>query len=434
MAVTRRTRSLSPTNTGRTREVFEGRRRDNGKWESIGGTPVMGSAPTFHGSQITDSEEHQWPPSGGQHDVGGPFFTIKKSVRKNFSRHSWIKEQDTNPAFEPVYGRYRFNCDVPWSCPIETVVVGSELQPKWPTALNSSNSSLTALGATAASRCRPTAGEVDLSTALGELFRDGIPRLIGAKTWRERTLRARNAGDEYLNVEFGWDPLISDVKSFGETVINSHSILSQYERDRGRVIRRSYSFPVEESSTDIVLSTNKSPDGPLLFDTPKIPGSLIGGKWSRTTSTFKRRWFSGAFVYGSPARVEHVQTSAGLAEEADRLFGVSLTPDVLWNLTPWSWAIDWFSNTGDVLSYMGDVISQGLVMQYGYFMEHTFQKVEYSLVGCSYKNEAIRVPNAVLVTETKSRTKANPFGFGVTWNGLSAAQAAILAALGISRT
>jgi hypothetical protein len=128
-----------------------------------------------------------------------------------------------------------------------------------------------------------------------------------------------------------------------------------------------------------------------------------------------------------------VAGSASAAEIADKLFNLSLTPDVLWNLTPWSWAIDWASNTGDVLAYIGDVAAQGLVMQYGYFMEHTVQKVEYSLSGVVFHDQPINVPNAKLVTETKSRTRANPFGFGITWDGLSAIQAAILAAIGITR-
>jgi hypothetical protein len=35
--------------------------------------------------------------------------------------------------------------------------------------------------------------------------------------------------------------------------------------------------------------------------------------------------------------------------------------------------------------------------------------------------------------ETKTRRRANPFGFGVSWEALSARQIAILTALGITR-
>jgi hypothetical protein len=426
--MTHKTRSTRKFGGFTTRGSLEQRLASTGKWEVVQSEATL--QPPMTGSQSTDSEGHPWPPSGGG-DVGGPFFTVKQMGSKPHSMLSNVTKEIALGG--PTYDRGRFRFARPVSCPIETITVGGKIQPKWPTALNSPSASLTALGATAISRCRPTAAEVDLSTAVGETYRDGLPKVVGSRSWRERTLRARNAGDEYLNVEFGWAPLLSDIQSFGETVRNSDRIIKQYERDRGRLVRRSYFFPVERTETEQILSGAQYPDGLGQFDVSFSYGASKPGVWYKRTTTVKKRWFKGAFVYGAPLRSDNVGSSASAAEIADRLYGTALTPDVLWNLTPWSWALDWVSNTGDVLAYIGDVASQGLVMQYGYFMENTVHKVTYSLVGSEYHSFPMRVPNASLVTETKSRSQANPFGFGITWDGLSTAQAAILAAIGITR-
>jgi len=120
------------------------------------------------------------------------------------------------------------------------------------------------------------------------------------------------------------------------------------------------------------------------------------------------------------------------ALEAKKLLGISLTPETLWNLAPWSWTVDWFSNAGDVISNVSDWATDGLVMRYGYLMEHSIVKDTYLMNGTGSKSVP-SCPPLQLVTETKLRKRANPFGFGLTWNGLSAVQLAILGALGISR-
>jgi len=402
------------------------KRISDGVWVMDVGYPAVAATdPGFHGMQITTSEGHDWPPSGGLRDVGGPFTTTRRDIKYDVAT---VSRQFEAPIVNDLYSRIRFQAEG-WRfrCPVS--MVGGK--PAFPTAQNSTDSSLNSWGAKAVSSCRPTAAEVDLSTALGETFTDGIPSIVGSRTWRDRTLRARNAGDEYLNVEFGWLPLVSDITALGHTVKNSDAIISQYERDRGRLVRRSFSFPEIRTvtTTDLGLATAECSN----LTTSGFTGATVAGKWSLETTTLIKRWFKGGFVYGAPLRQDNVGSSATSAEIADRLFNASLSPDTLWNLTPWSWAIDWATNIGDVLAYAGDVASQGLVMQYGYIMEHTSREYKYKLSGASKAGVPIPELTTTVVTETKSRRAANPFGFGVTWSGLSAAQASILAALGISR-
>jgi len=118
---------------------------------------------------------------------------------------------------------------------------------------------------------------------------------------------------------------------------------------------------------------------------------------------------------------------------AKNVFGLNISPDVLWQLAPWSWAVDWFSNTGDVIQNISQRATDGLVMRYGYLMENTITEDSYTRPVSPFKNGS---PSGTitLITESKVRRRANPFGFGVSWSGLSPKQLSIAAALGLSRS
>jgi hypothetical protein len=124
---------------------------------------------------------------------------------------------------------------------------------------------------------------------------------------------------------------------------------------------------------------------------------------------------------------------ARIASLADKLLGTDVTPEVLWELTPWSWAIDWFSNTGDVISNIASFTTDGLVMHHGYVMEETIVRHIYDTVGYRNYNGPLNVTPVEYVTHTKQRVQANPFGFGISWDGLSPFQISIAAALGLSK-
>lgn len=415
-----------PFGSGRGRYTERQRKRATGEWVTTSNSAVRN--PTYIGSQVTMSENHDWPPpkGSGLRDVGGPFMTtlaVGVIPTVNWS-HSW-----TDTLGSGTYDRREQNIHYSLGCPIQT----SGGKPIWPTPNSSSESSLRSAGATAISRCKPTSSTVEASTAVGELVKEGLPYLPMSGTWRPRTQRALNAGSEYLNVEFGWQPLVDEITGFSNLVSKSGSILNQYEQDKGQVIRREYGFPYEEHTGWPTTIGNVAPYGA----NPSVgggPGVTQNGVWQKWSSTTRRRWFSGAFVYGLPSSIAGSGSIPDLAAKADKLLGLSLTPDVLWNLTPWSWAIDWFTNTGDVLSNVGDMMSQGLSMKYGYLMEQTTSRTTYSLKGAIINGKPVNVPDSYVEVTTKTRVKASPFGFGVTWDGFSPYQASILAALGISRS
>lgn len=388
-----------------------------------------GSLESVKGTQITVSSGHPFKSRqrGDLGDLGGDFFTQRTYVEQTLPRkrvkflRSRIEgdREIVDSYVGPVY-------------PISPSDV--RLGPSiFPPAQNSSNQQLESLGASAVSKCKPTNSVADASTFLGELIKDGIPSAIGHTLWEEKTSVAKKASKEYLNSEFGWLPIVSDVKKFAFAVSHADAVLQQYERDAGRQVRRQYHFPVlrGSSSTQMPIPTDY-PYGPTKIGI-SMPTSSRGDVF-RTREWVQRRWFSGAFTYYLPTGYGSRDGMARHALEAKKLLGLSLTPDTLWNLAPWSWAIDWFTNVGDVLSTTSDYIVDGLIMRYGYIMEHTVVKDTYTHVSPGSSSPGgFRVAPLTFVTETKIRRRANPFGFGLTFDGLTIRQKAIALALGITR-
>jgi len=374
----------------------------------------------YSGTQITASEGHQIGSIGKtRDDVGGPFFSQKQSIYGV----SPVDIAVSRPGgFSDWINHYKF------SGPLLPVTPGPDGELPFPPSHLSSDDELDALGATAVANTNPENAFVRLSSTIGELFTSGLPALVGHQTWRGKTLKARNAGKEYLNVQFGWVPLVSDISDFADVVRNADAVLAQYERDAGKRVRRRYEISSVEKSEVPQFHTGVYPYSGTGLNFVSNPGVQ---KFERKIS--QRTWFSGAYTYYLPTGYDSRNKLARYALLAQRL-GLDPSPEDLWELAPWSWAVDWFSNTGDVIQNVTSFQIDGTVLAYGYVMEHTIVTDTYTLEGVEDINhDPIVVPSLTLVTETKVRQVANPYGFGVSWDGLSTFQASILAALGLTK-
>lgn len=284
-----------------------------------------------------------------------------------------------------------------------------------------SRSAMIGMGTTAIARTEPTNPAFSGATALGEL-RAGLPSAVGGEFFKQKVGKARASGSEYLNVEFGWKPLISDVKKLATAITDSDKILSDYAKGSGQKIRRRYVVSEEQNAGGGAVRCVLGPN-PNSIVAPSAPGGVASWK------TTKRIWFSGCYRYHFPGP----GTQAGdkirnLASSARKLYGIEITPEVLWNLSPWSWAADWFANTGDVMHNISAFGRDGLVMQYGYIMCETTSE---TVVTCQSQFGSLTRVDRV---SRKVRYAASPYGFAVSWDGLSPKQLAIAGALGLSKT
>jgi len=289
--------------------------------------------------------------------------------------------------------------------------------------LSKSDAQLDQLGTTAIARTIPTNPIFDAATFVGEA-REGAPRYIGHSFTRDKVNLARSAGDEYLNVEFGWKPLISDLRDFAYAIKHANRVIDSYRKGSDRKIKRSLYYP---SSQDV-----RQYSGGINEVTSNTTLSGIG-TWTESVQT--DTWFEGAFRYHIPVSTSQLGKLGEYEAYANKLFGLRLTPETVWNVSPWSWAADWFGTTGDVLHNISALGRDGLVLQYGYMMSRNV-KISQGTIAArataqprfSYSPGSIYIERGI-----KQRRPATPYGFGIDLKSLSTKQISILAALGLSK-
>jgi hypothetical protein len=361
-----------------------------------------GAASTLAGdssSVYMESENHDLHELG-KGDVGGPWTLHKNSV-------SW------SSTYNPV--RNFFGTWTGWNWYVDGPYPGQG-GPSIPTADHDSDSRLAALGTTAIARCAPTNPYMNLTDAVAQQIGQPLPAVVGLPFWKERSSVAKAAGSEYLNLEFGWLPMIDDITRTARAIKNSGPILRDFLRGSGKKTREGYLFPEEISTT-------------LWSGLHNTLGGNGGGGYPGTTTirSKKATWFKGCFTYYVPDGSSQFEKMARAESLANHLLGTRLTPEVLWDATPWTWAADWFANTGDLLRNLSLFQHDGLVLQYGYVMQTAHVRTEHHVDSATFGYS-----HTVREDTWKVRRKATPYGFGVDLHMLNPMQISILTALGLT--
>jgi hypothetical protein len=299
----------------------------------------------------------------------------------------------------------------------------------WPTPPSDLQRQMEGKGATAIARTIPTNPVAHTAQFLGEL-REGLPTLPGKHLKRHKFT---GAADEFLNVEFGALPLVSDVQDIWRAAEAADKRISQLERDSGRLVRRRYVFPLERTVGAEEVVKNPWPGSPALRTGSTGAYDAITGKLVRVRTTESRMWFSGAYTYLYPKGDNALEKTRRAAANLRSTFGLDLTPELFWELTPWSWAVDWVSNIGDVMTNMSRLSRDNLVLRWGYMMCTWKCTDTYTLTGQSFAGIGSPALTQSFTTIVKKRIKASPYGFALDLGTFSDTQWAILAALGISR-
>jgi len=390
------------------------------------GTMSSGVLEPISSLETTESRGHAWPVKAKRgrqvNDIGGNFSTIK--VKDLFT--------DSPGNVQSIRRNGTLYSGQQWAVSPFTAINSALSLVSWTSDVN-----LNTLGTKAIARVIPTNPVVDGSTAIGELKAD-FPRLIGKQLFKTKFKDPSKVGSEYLNVEFGWKPLISDIKKAAYAVRESEKILKQLERDSGKIVRRKFAFPDDVTSSTTVVSNQQAwINGQNGSINPKCFVSQTGAPLTIAYTTTVRTWFSGAFTYLLQTGQSELQKLERQGSEARKLYGLELTPEVVWNLAPWSWAADWEGNIGDVLHNSARFSADGLIMRYGYVMQEKTCKIDYTLNPSGSINTGDnkgRELHMTITANSKVRRVASPFGFGFDMHALTGRQSAILGALAISRS
>lgn len=165
---------------------------------------------------------------------------------------------------------------------------------------------------------------------------------------RELPLLLKRQGDNiiehaaggYLTWQFGWKPLISDLKKlldFNKLVDKKVGELEALYQRGGLHRRRSFGVVHTDS---VSTFTEDSAWGVTLTYNMYARTSIE--KWATT------RWLPTSL----PPR-----DKAQLRKQAIRIvYGLELSPSNIWEAIPWSWLVDWFTNIGTYYSTFNGVV------------------------------------------------------------------------------
>lgn len=294
----------------------------------------------------------------------------------------------------------------------------------------------------------PTADEAAAATFLSELLKDGLPKLPAIKAFVNKLSASgltHQTADNYLQYQFEYKPFLNDLRKIAGAVRKASKTMRQYRRDSDRVVRRRAHFAEE---VNYVTHPNETSDGfiglpRMNFQEPRA--DLVWSSYSPqiVTTTYKTKWsFSGAFSYHLSEATGFFGRLTSYEQQADHLLGLDFNLETLWNVTNWSWLVDWFFDVSEVLKNIDLLHSDSLVLRYGYVMCHQSAeriRVVKDMIPNSHSAFnttgycSTGVISSTAYFERKTRTRATPYGFGLDVGSFSDVQWAILGALGLSR-
>lgn len=369
-------------------------------------------------SSVVKDETHPGPP----YNSGGPFFLCRQSLNGQV-----VKGKGTYYGYPPFTAlKYvgGFTCS--------SSGLSLFANPELPSSMDPNN--LADLGAEAWSRFSPNRPSIDLAVSIGEL--KDLPRMLKTsasffrRKWKSDLSglspgAKKEAANHWLNHQFGWLPFISDIRKFVNTYNNLEKKMRALKRNNGQWVKRTGTF--SKNISEVVKeegpagSSGLNPDLNLYYHR-----DIWKNKYRIKDKLTSDIWFSGRFKFYIP----ELDTPDWKRTARNRIFGLRLTPSSVWELMPWSWLIDWFSNTGNIIQNITNS-TDNLVAKYAYLMEH---RVRSYVMECHA--DLLNGPLNLswdFTRESKTRVAASPYGFDLSWDNFSLRQASILAALGISR-
>jgi len=286
-----------------------------------------------------------------------------------------------------------------------------------PAAIGTSVAELKGLGATAIAKSIPDVPDFSLARFVGEL-REGLPK-IPLSQLRKSERKVSALGGEYLNVQFGLLPTLSDVSKL-VTLASNPDLRKRVKHHVGEEHRVRKTLKKDSSTSSRALASNEMNTLPLAF--AQLP---VG---TETTTDTVRIWSSVSFQWYQANRLDSL-----LRDLDEQLGNYGSIPNLIdaWNLTAWSWLVDWFVNFNHVLTNLSFLGRDGLTLQRGYLMCTHERKVETFQSVMFNGTRATSLGTRTFVR--KYRVTASPFGFGYKWDGFSPFQTSILASLGVSR-
>lgn len=223
----------------------------------------------------------------------------------------------------------------------------------------------------------------------------------------------RNPAEDWLNYHFGWAPLLSDLGALASLGSDMQKRALMFKNaSNNRITRRN------KLGTQTAISVNNQ----VAYDT-----SMASWYGSNTKETTVEKWMVSHWQL-DPLYLKHSLFSQH-TQLLRASLGLSPSLSQAWELMPWSWFIDWFSEIGSVIKVRSN--RGGVTFHNASIMEHSYTKE--SVIPRKPPFSGISGSPATLVYETKRRTPYAPSVTSGFVNIYSPEQLATLSALSILR-
>lgn len=393
--------------------------------DAVYGKPFVADYYTGSYQRTIDRTGHLWgllkngtvknTGSGIWFDFGGPFWSEKVEARILSPELGgrWPPKVNEKPSNFQVYSGIQLphvECHGAFGGLQESIS-----KPEFAGNVGASLSEMLGWGTTGIARALPSVPAVSLFQILGEL-REGLPKIPGSSALARTGF---NPGDEFLNYVFGIAPSAADAVDLIDVGLHYEELSSRLKHlsktfRRSRTVYEDDTFTVESSGMGKWYT---------------YPQPQFGGPGVKSVRTRRRVWVESIFSHSSAG----VATGILMQQLRDfvRVLGVEPTPANIWELVPYSWLVDWFSNAGELFTNLSYGGRDGVRLLQSYVMCETHVTKTWQLTAPVFGTPTQLFAETDVVV--KQRCKASPYIFAPSFNELSLTQKAVLAALGVSR-
>lgn len=324
-------------------------------------------------------------------------------------------------------------------------------------------SELTELGERGYLSALPNRTQVELGTALAEIAVNparalAIPGSAIAKRWASQPTRSREqivsetrrrharlrglskedaaaAASDYLAYIFGAAPNIRVMDDLAEQITKTRRIAEVVSRQGWRRMRRRRAVHNFADSKSITTHGN-------WLHTATGNQWMLTGPLTKTTSVSQNAWWSGSFRMPTSDTDTWLDQCSNFFERLDIVAGLGVDIKMTWDLIPFSFVADWFSNTGSFIENREVIRDYNIVCEYGYIMCHTrtehrgkavgfIQKYPQTATSLSYFGAKGASCSYTKLTEVKQRAACSSYGFRTDFSALNPFQWSALTAIGV---
>lgn len=244
----------------------------------------------------------------------------------------------------------------------------------------------------------------------------------------------KKAADQFLNLQFGWMPFLSDVKKLANAFDNTASYMSRmsHGNDKWKVYRRTL---VDDFESNLIHRGSEWKVIPFgnFFESHLTSGQpptweVWEEKSTLITSSGRFKWFNPIFDLTDPG---YSNPMNGVLRQMT-MYGVRISPSNVWRATPWTWLVDWGANVGRNIDRLNEYLLDGVVSQYLYVMAHSIRTLHYKQT-IPFVTGPLTLEFTRIIDVKQRQAAGSPYGFDSPWENLSPMRLAILGALGLSR-